>query len=292
MREKILLFFGLFIASIILIKVLKRLSYTNDCGFIQDELQSGKLYYSNSTVVICGLIRDAGVRIFLLKNRLYSITKYFKDYRILIVENDSTDDTRKYLLEWAKEDNKVVILGCGINEKECKLNLKKTVNHPIATWRIEKMVYLRNIYLEYIRNNLSKFNLMMVYDLDLFSSLDEKGLYHSGYLLTNNSVDAVCSNGIKILHTNYYDTYAHKEMVDDSIKDDFSDSNFKCDVDPRRVKSCFGGCTIYKIPSIMSYNYTIEFDSRNMPLCEHRPFNLNFNILFDPKWIHTVYWNP
>jgi len=290
-KHTLILFLITILGFIILNKIREKFSITTQCKINLKEMQAGKIYISNSKIVICGLIRDAGYRIHLIKNKLYNVTKYFKDYRILIVENDSTDNTRKYLLDWSKEDNKVIILGCGVNQPECKLNLQKTIEHPIATWRIEKMIYLRNLCIDYIKNNLADFDLMMVYDLDLISSLDEKGLYHTGYLLNNKDIDAVCSNGITFVHNRYYDTYAHKELNNKDL-DDLTDSDFRCNLPPRKVLSCFGGCTIYKIPSIINMKYEIEFDGNNMPLCEHRSFNKKMNVYYNPKWLHTVYMNP
>lgn len=281
---------------IILCLILVRKLYVNhlffsDCKYKNDQLIEGKNYLSESKIVICGLIRDGGIILHFLKEKMYEITKYFKEYKILIVENDSSDNTRKFLLDWSKEDDNVVVLGCGINSNVCKLNLKKTIGHPVTTWRIEKMIYLRNLCIQYTRRYLYDYDLMMVYDLDQINNIPNEGLYHTGYLLKNDKVDGICSNGINLFNNRYYDTYAHKELdnFDDNIH---NPKNTSCALEPRKVLSCFGGCTIYKISSIIDKDYFIELNSDGSPRCEHESFNKDLNIYYNPKWLNRLYFNP
>ena len=165
------------------------------------------------------------------------------------------------------------------------------------------MVYLRNIYLQYIQNNLSNYDLMMVYDLDLISKITDKGMYHSGYLFQiDYSIDAVCSNGKNFFSNRYYDTYAHKE-IDDNVEQNnlfnsyennvFSYNNkYSCYQEPRKVESCFGGCTIYRISAVKKKFYFLEKDGNDSPLCEHRSFHRDINVIYDPRMVHNVYFNP
>jgi hypothetical protein len=101
----------------------------------------------NLDVTICGMVRDVGDRVEDIKERVESMGRLVRDYRVLIVENDSTDDTRKNLLDWVSSNPRVYILGCGVNESSCHLNLPKTSGHSVYRERIEKMCKLRNIYL-------------------------------------------------------------------------------------------------------------------------------------------------
>ena len=48
----------------------------------------------------------------LLRKQAETVGGLFADYAILVVENDSQDGTRAKLLEWAKENRRVRVLGC------------------------------------------------------------------------------------------------------------------------------------------------------------------------------------
>ena len=110
----------------------------------------GASYASKQKVVICGLARDIAKNIDRLKVVLERLGSYFLQYKIIIVENDSNDESRPMLLEWSKQNPNVIILGCGVNVKECKLSLKSYSSFDAGANRIGKMAYLRNIYLNYI----------------------------------------------------------------------------------------------------------------------------------------------
>ena len=52
-----------------------------------------------SSIIVCGIVRDAGKG---LKNNIPVIDElcsYFKDYRIYVYENDSKDDTKELLMK-------------------------------------------------------------------------------------------------------------------------------------------------------------------------------------------------
>jgi hypothetical protein len=83
----------------------------------------GKNLIKKSTVVFAGLIRNKEHQLEFIISQIQRFASEFLDYSILIVENDSKDNTRKLLLEWAKENNKVKILGCGVNSNICIMNL-------------------------------------------------------------------------------------------------------------------------------------------------------------------------
>jgi glycosyltransferase involved in cell wall biosynthesis len=97
------------------------------------------------------LARDIESR--LLKNIhvIEEIGSLFNDYNVLIVENDSSDNTRNICLDWSNQNKRVKVLGCGgYNLDVCNLNMKKTLNHSVNFYRMEKMAKLRNIYLDEI----------------------------------------------------------------------------------------------------------------------------------------------
>ena len=59
---------------------------------------------SNLSIIICGIVRNAEKG---LKNNIPIIKKVcsqFKDYRVVIYENDSIDKTKKILKDWKKDN--------------------------------------------------------------------------------------------------------------------------------------------------------------------------------------------
>jgi hypothetical protein len=282
------------------------------------EIDKGKAYLKSKKVAFCGLIRDGEERLPHVISKVETIGKYFKDWEVLIVENDSKDKTRSILLDWSKSSKKVSVLGCnGINLPECKLNMKKTLGHEVTDYRISKMSTLRNIYLDELEKR-DDIDLVIVWDFDLISEIDEIGLFKTGYkLLTNNDINAVCANGI-IKHDIvpfltsekikkeigvplyfYYDTYAYRELNDKitPLKHkgfyDFMYSNPEhCDGKLKKVRSCFGGFTIYKKDTLTKHRYGTYNDENKEAICEHEFLNEKIDGVYHSKeLLHLVYKN-
>lgn len=288
-------------------------------GYSEDEITLGKEYFKTKKVAFCGLIRDGEERLPHVISKVEKIAKYFKDWEVLIVENDSKDNTRSILLDWSSKSKKVSVLGCdGINLSECKLNMKKTLGHEVTDYRISKMATLRNIYLDELRKR-NDIDLVIVWDFDLISEVDEKGLFETGYKLsTNNEINAVCANGI-IKHDiipfitaekikkeigipiyTYYDPFAYRELNDKNtpLKNkyfyDFIYSNpEKCkDNKLKKVRSCFGGFTIYKKDALLKTEYGTYNDINNTAICEHEFLNEKIDGVYHSKeLLHLVYKN-
>lgn len=263
-------------------------------------------------VVIAGLLRNTASRIPEIERRVEALGKLFSDYRVLIVENDSKDNTRNLLLNWSKRNPKVIILGCGYNVSECHLGFKPTEGHSVYRSRIEKMVYLRNIYLNEIKKNYSNYDYSIIWDFDIIGSVYLDGIANSfGYLKSEPNLDIVCAYGIytwgpiKI----FYDTYAILEKGDvfdikykrshDIRKGLGLGLKYKRGNEPISVNSCFSGFTIYKMKSLLSpqvYYSTSSKEDNNLE-CEHvglhrRATNSGFNIKMNPNMIHLVVYNP
>ena len=274
-------------------------------------ISKGTKEMKNSTIVISTLIRDVAENIQYIKKRTERLGEEFLDYRILIVENDSSDGTRVLLKEWVKENPKVILLGCGVNslEDECHISQarSKTEGSSIIRGRIEKMVYLRNIYLNYIKRNLQYFDYCAIWDLDIIGSVYIDGVANTiGHFISPESqaynADGICAYGIRrILHFNfYYDTYAHIDKGDSyhidlhfihHLKKTFS-KQYNRGEPPILVESCFSGFTIYQISSLLKYDAKYDMSSDDNLECEHFRFNKKFKkIYLNPSMIHLVLHN-
>lgn len=267
------------------------------------DVNIGLQYANNCKVVICGLIRNGSKNIHKFIKKCENWCSYFKDYRILIVENDSRDNTRDLLLEWSRVNPKVIILGCGINAKECQLNLSETKSWDASKKRISKMIFLRNIYIDYIKNYLKDFDYVIVCDIDLVGSVYIDGIMNSfGKLQKNKDIDVICANGVRKYFRNfiYYDCYAHVlegekyhnnnknvhslKVLRNTLSNEYNPNMIK-------VKSCFGGFTIYNINSIINSKYSSDLDDALE--CEHTGLHSNMkNVYYNPMMINIVLENP
>ena len=272
------------------------------------KVTEGAQVMKDSTVVVCGMLRDAEDNIPSIISRAEKILALFKDYRILIVENDSTDHTRTLLLEWARVNPRVTVLGCGVNSSECKLNLPKTVGHSVGFNRIKKMSVLRQNYLRYALKHYSSFDYLAVWDMDIIGNLYVDGIQNSLGWMKEKNADGICAYGIYDwgIFTIYYDTYAHIDHTDrfDPDKKYLHDVNKGLSVrytlgdKPVSVRSCFSGFAIYNMHSLLESGaeYTIP-DEKDLK-CEHTLFHEHFysggregKMFMNPSMIHHVILN-
>ena len=163
-------------------------------------VNQGKQYMRSQRVVICTLLRDVSTKIASIIRRTEKIASFFGDYRILIVENDSKDDTRKKLLEWSQKNNKVVVLGCGENVEKCEMKLPKTEGHSVYKSRIDKMVKLRNIYLDEIKERYTDFNYVIVWDMDIIGSVYIDGIQNSFGYFAQDEKSLIDANENRVNH--------------------------------------------------------------------------------------------
>lgn len=269
------------------------------CDYDQSKLDEGRAYFKQCKVVVVGLLRDKADRLvgpdFHVQRLVKRITDQFGDYRVLVVENDSSDDTRKLLLEWNKLDPKMRVLGCGVNSSTCEMKLAKTTAHSTFAPRINKMVDLRNVYMDALHADvdLQDADFVAVVDLDLQAGLFAEGLWDTGYQFkVHPDWSAVCANGLELRPTlldnrlRYLDTYALRtEQAWNQRKralDDLSVMHWplRCTVSPRKVVSGFSGLTFYRFKEIKDLRYFMMVDGYSEALCEHVSLSLQLNSIY------------
>jgi glycosyltransferase involved in cell wall biosynthesis len=268
----------------------------------QHQSQEGYKIMKKSKAYICGLIRDGEPRIKEIISAVERLGSLFKEYEVIIVENDSVDNTRKHLLKWRKKKGNVTILGCGINEKKCNLNMEKTIGHNATKERIKKMATLRNLYLDYLEGmSLTEDDYVVMLDLDIIGTLYDDGVAHSFYVFEQYpSLEAIGVNGLiwRFGKLAYYDAFAFAEFDDPIVWNKFDDKDahdkdileripFEYGDPIYPVVSCFAGCVIYRGSSVAEklkqgkrYNY-----SKTGYACEHVFWNVNFNMAVNPSMI-------
>lgn len=280
-----------------------------------DMVHEGSEHAQNKTIAVCGLLRDCEELLPDITQYFFALQKLFQTVYLVIVENDSTDTTRKILRDFALRHQGFVYVLCpnkdGINHDYCSVpEYVKGIKPGIPdTYRIKKMASLRNCYLEFLRKEEYFYypDYVLVVDLDLDGILFLDGIMHSMYLMEKDeTLDAVTCNGMEIIHHNeyvYYDTFAHIEhgesiymatqkekanhdtMIASSKTQRYS-SDWSYDV----VQSAFGGAAVYRkrslIPPHNQYGYSSQESSLS---CEHSHLHMNLDkIVVNPRMIFLI----
>lgn len=237
----------------------------------------------NNSIILCGIVRDAAKG---LKKNIPIIDLFlnnFKNFQIIIFENDSQDDTKLILEQWAdrigKDNFHLISEFRGVKKTIPKKIKNKNINPFYSFERINRMVELRNQYLDYIQNNNITSEVIMIADLDV-AQLNLKGLL--SIFNINFEWDAICANGVSTspqLKNRYHDAYALVELGDDKNpqteeKIKYISKKFgkiKKNDNPIQIFSGFGGVTFYKFKHINSLRYQVikNNDPRVEVRCEH-----------------------
>ena len=284
-----------------------------DLDKYEEQVKRGQNIASKSRLVITGLIRNNAYQIPEIKQRCQDIVKYFSEYKILIVENNSTDGSRDFLLEWSSEDPNVNIL-CkdifAVNENECDiLDFFPPSDHlggsPLPD-RIQKMAFLRNIYIKHTLHYYSNYDFMFVIDFDLRGDLYIDGFLQSVAVLTEQKkIDGIACNGMLLKPDAddfyYYDSFAHIDEGDpiywenhaaksnhDKYVHTYVSQRYKTNMNLDKVRSAFGGAALYKISSMKNAQY--DFSSAYFS-CEHSFFHKNKHIVVNPRFIFMISQN-
>ena len=221
----------------------------------------GRMLAKEKKIVLCGLARNIEKVINESIKKLEFIGEHFKDYKIVIFENDSFDNTRNLIKEYSIKNNKIILLSCvHLGSEECTLKNKIGYEYGIASKnRINKMIQYREEYLNYIKKNLIDYDYMLVCDLDLGGNHCIDGLFTS---IIKQNWDAIYINGRSTfwgfygLVTFAYDGYAYVNYDSDYVNNAdllilinnylLMNNGINNSDEFYKVKSAFNGYALYK----------------------------------------------
>jgi glycosyltransferase involved in cell wall biosynthesis len=256
-------------------------------------------------LLIAGAARDIEKYWPTTQRSLDTIFNSISDYKCVIVESNSSDNTLSVLNKWAKDDSRRIILSLG------------HLNEQVRTKRIAQA---RNTYLKYFKDNnlFDSYDYLIVLDLDdilnipktfsnqlksCFNCQDEnwdamasnrKDKYYDIWALRSDSeilnCDFDCINikydqirSIRCPHTN---TIKTQKIISENnkalqyIKDPSSlFKNIPTSTGFIPCTSAFGGMVLYKTKSIINKTYNGD------ETCEHISFNEGLKMYINSEFI-------
>lgn len=263
----------------------------------EEKINNGKKYLLDQKIVVLCLCRNASRYI---EKNIASIIDLLnnrcKDYKIVIFENDSSDNTKDILNNLSENNNKIHVISENFNRPH--FGSVKDINRTTA------LAEYRNILKNYVKNNLSDYHFTIVMDTD-FKEFSSNGIFNSfGWFKEYEILGAMCGNSFEIKDfMNFgspslwnYDCWAFRgtwwhdwQMVKLGEYQNYNPMIWfgmwilPPGSQPIRINSGFGGTCIYKT----TFFITGEYDGTD---CEHVSLHYNlyqknpkFNLMLNPS---------
>jgi len=254
---------------------------------------------SESTIIICGIVRNCGKNLKRNIRTINHICDLAKGYHVVMFENDSIDMSKQILADWANERKNVHVLLNDFNTTT--IPEKSSIINPFfSTHRNEKMAFYRNQYLEYIDNETLEGDYVIIVDMDI-RKICFRGIIHSFAL--NYEWDMIAANGISRAPSTFfrrrcYDSYAliecgqeHIPQTEDSIRaTQYRWAFLRPNMPPIRVASAFGGLAIYKREAIANCRYGVLLN--NDEKVESRAEHFYFHQQMKANGYDKIFINP
>jgi hypothetical protein len=253
---------------------------------------------SDKTLAVAALARNCAVALRRSISKIERLRSYFASSIIVIVENDSVDNTRPLLHSWKQSAENVIILDGKkpdmlLKNNEENNNAVNQYNPSGGFQRIEFMAALRNIYMDYLSRLDMQIDFLLVIDIDI-DDFSEITIIDA---IRNAPPDwtALFANGVKYFNffgkkikTRYYDDYAIVPYSDDAnprIEMSFDELKINREKLENTLKtkdflkclSAFGGIGIYRYQYIKNLRYFTGSNTQNRcftAVCEHISVNL------------------
>jgi len=228
-------------------------------------------------LAICGLARNCASKLPANIQFIESLSTYFESTTIVVVENDSRDNTRNILNNWADSCSLVHLIDGVVPVVEN--SFETTANPYYSTKRVTRLAALRNQYLDFLKTQTTPPDFVVVMDFDVDRiSLD--GVLDS--FSRAAEWDVATAYGYSLSTTfqeRYHDTYALVPLGQENtpqleaplkaIQRAWKQEKNANQLVP--VYAAFGGLAIYKYQQINNLRYSVcpNGDYRVEARCEH-----------------------
>ena len=120
----------------------------------KSKVDEGKELWKDKKVVICGLARNCENKIDSCIDRIRTLAKYFSEYKIIVFENNSTDQTKEKLNNYSD------IINIGKDDSE-------DFSNGFSERRVVRLSRYRDCIQNYIKNKYSNYDYVIVVDFDI-----------------------------------------------------------------------------------------------------------------------------
>lgn len=253
-------------------------------------------------IIFTGLCQDNGKNfITMWLPWIKKVGSHFRDYRIIIVENDSKDNTREILLKEAEKNPRLLLLCDGKrpeNTQTCHLGMRSIhKNEEKETHLAQRLSILRKfrqVYWDYVQEKYNDYDYMAIIDWDLEGDVSTPGFFH-GLSYVKDHSDVIATNSFHKIGKNYHfhDTFPllnnhrcenlhqNKLIQDHMMKIQMHTKTLYGSAYPVPVESAFGGLALYHIHRLMEKQCSYV-DVQCPVECEHTTFHKNLNVHIDP----------
>lgn len=253
----------------------------------------GKDFLSNKKIAIIGLARNIEHKINHIIDKLVDLGSIASSYKIIVFENDSTDNTKNLLNNKANKNKNIIILSENNNRPQFGPVKDRDRTNALAEYR--------NKLKDYVSQHLKEYDFTIVTDMD-FVDFSTEGCYNSfgWFAQLSEQIDAISGNSFEFKYVTSekqkslwnYDSWAFRMNWWNEIPNYYSMTYYNMlwfgffimppGLMPIPVNSAFGGMTIYKNEYFINADYGGED-------CEHAVFHYNLKTKF-PKF--QLYLNP
>jgi len=227
--------------------------------------------YIPNRILVLGLARNIAEHWKTLEADLERELSAFQDYRVAFLENDSTDDSRTLLKNFAARDPTRRVIHCSDHVIPMKRDN-----------RLVRMATLRN----FTWSLTAGYAADMIIDYVVWLDLDLKRFEGLTTCFTGPHVkpeaQAILSAGWNHDCQIAYDTLAYEPMVPGTILRELQGAD-----QWTRVKSAFGGCGVYHYPSVQNLSLPYHAGPK-ADLCEHKAFHAHLDQVWINPWLRTV----
>ncbi|CAK0855548.1 unnamed protein product [Prorocentrum cordatum] len=268
---------------------------------VEGNIERGRRMAAEVKVVFAGLVRDAGESIIPAYVALKVLARQFKDYHFFVLENDSRDQTKRWLRVASERDPRF----------ECKSeNLMLGNDRGVEPSRFQRMAALRNRLLDWIGEFVqqsSGWDLIVMVDFDIFKYGPFAISSHSFFSLLGRKEtarrewDMVCANGLyktenKDVPYGMYDCFAFRTKKNDTFnagdcpRDKEQGMKLWAGYDLVPVHSCFGGMAVYRSEALFQCRYDPGvYDCEHVPLHQCMRKHGSENRMFMDTMLTTAY---
>lgn len=271
---------------------------------------------NEKSIIIIGAIRNGEKYIKQVLNNIIKIGNLFKNYKVIIYENDSIDATKNILNKYKKNNIEFIFEKDNIEfifeNNNIEFIFEKNID-KLYQFRTQRLAYIRNKLLKYVLEKYTNYDYLLNMDLDdINSTNDIFTTFHYIFDYNEEIWD------VQTIHQRkeYYDIWAYRKAglieydcwlevrKDESNKIPYNDSynnhiaKYKTPYTLKRglipVISAFGGAAIYKMCKLVEAKDDGLYVGLNEygEVCEHVYFHevlknkYNSKIFINPLWIN------